>query len=77
MISAMVSGLVAYGLLYGIALFVNTHTVLGILIQAGFAGMAAVFVYLILTMWFHIPEAISIKSALSRTTKFFNVSSVQ
>ncbi len=77
MISAMVSGLVAYGLLYGIALLVDTHTVLGILIQAGIAGIAAVFVYLLLTMWFHIPEAISIRSALSRTTKFFNVSSVQ
>lgn len=77
LISAMVSGLVAYGLLYGIASLVDTHTVIGILIQASVAGIAAVIVYLLLTIWFHIPEAVSIKSALNRTIKFFNVTNLQ
>jgi hypothetical protein len=51
--------------------------VIGILIQASVAGIAAVIVYLLLTIWFHIPEAVSIKSALNRTIKFFNVTNLQ
>ena len=77
LICALAGGLVAYGSLYAIALIVDTHTVLGIFVQAAVASSLAIFTYLVIAIRFGIPEAISIRGALGKTMRFFNVSSVQ
>lgn len=75
--SALLAGALAYGLLYGIAMVVDTHTVIGIFVQAVVATLGALLVYLYLTIKFDIPEAVSIRSALARTMRYFNVTDVQ
>lgn len=45
---SIVSGWALYGILYLVAPFVNTHTAIGLLIQAGLAGMAGLTIYLLL-----------------------------
>lgn len=77
LIAVSVAAVVAYLLLYLLANIVDTHTVWGILAQAGLASITALATYLFITIKFKIPEAISIKSALERTASYFNVNNVQ
>lgn len=77
LIAASASAVVAYLLLYLLARVVDTHTVWGILAQAGLALLAALSTYLFITFKFKIPEAVSIQSALERTASYFNVNNVQ
>ncbi len=74
-IATLAAGIVAYVALYIIAVVVDTHTVLGILLQAGLSGLAAIGAYLGITIYYRIPEAVSIQEAISKTAKFVNVSS--
>lgn len=75
--SAIVSGLIAYGLLYTVAELVNTRTVIGILIQSIIAGSGGIISYLYITVKLQIPDAVKIKTALYRTTSFFNITNLQ
>ena len=75
--AALISGVLAYGTLYLLALIVDTHTVVGILVQAVGATTVALTAYFIVTVKFGIPDAVSIKSALTKTASYFNVSSVR
>lgn len=77
LIAAGAAGIVAYVALYLIAVVVDTHTVLGIFLQASFATLSALGTYLGLTIKFKIPEAISIQGALSKTASFFNVANLR
>ncbi|PIR96345.1 MAG: murein biosynthesis integral membrane protein MurJ [Candidatus Doudnabacteria bacterium CG10_big_fil_rev_8_21_14_0_10_42_18] len=55
--SSIIMGSVGYGLLYGVEKFVNTHTGLGLLIQAGLAASIAVIVYLMAASYLKLSQA--------------------
>lgn len=75
--AATIMGFVSYISLYLTAPLLNTRTVIGIFLQAGFATLVAAVTYLYLTTIMSIPDAIKIKSALNRTMRFFNVSGIE
>jgi predicted membrane protein len=61
-------GLVGYAILQIIAPLVNTHTFLGITIQAGTAGLGALVTYASLAYFLGLPEA---KQSFSYIFKLF------
>lgn len=76
-LSCLLTAVSCYGALYVIDNFVNTHTVLGILIQLVFALLISALVYLLTTAKMGIPDAVQIKNSLAKTGQFFNVSSLE
>ncbi|QQS23395.1 murein biosynthesis integral membrane protein MurJ [bacterium] len=74
LVSALITGCVAYGLLYLFALIFDTHTIAGIFLQTGLSSIIAGLVYLLLTAWMGVPDAARIKTTLNRMASFFNVS---
>ncbi len=76
LVACLISGAVAYGSLYVLALIVDTHTVLGIFLQAGLASVISGISYLYITDKFAIPDAVKIKAGLSKMGQFFNVTGV-
>ncbi|MEZ4180452.1 MAG: murein biosynthesis integral membrane protein MurJ [Candidatus Doudnabacteria bacterium] len=75
--SATVMGFLSYLSLYLISPVIDNSTVIGILIQTSFACLVAFITYVYISSAMHIPEAVKIKSALSKTMKFFNVSGIE
>lgn len=57
LIAALAAGFAVYGALYAIGPSVNTHTVLGLLIQAGVAGLIGVMIYLFTASSLHLQQA--------------------
>lgn len=74
LLSCVVTGLLAYGLLYFFSFIFNTQTVVGIFLQTGFSVFISSIAYIILTASLDLPDAVRIKSALNRMASFFNVS---
>lgn len=75
-LACLLTGISCYGALYVVDNFVDTHKVLGILIQLGFALIISALVYLLTTAKMGIPDAVQIKNSISKTGQFFNVSSL-
>ncbi|MBI1888559.1 MAG: murein biosynthesis integral membrane protein MurJ [Candidatus Spechtbacteria bacterium] len=55
-VASMVSGVLAYGILFLVGPFVNTKTVLGLSLQAGIATTAGAVAYVLLMLVFRAPE---------------------
>ncbi len=72
-LACILTAVSGYGALYVIADFINTHTVLGILVQIIFALAVSGLVYLLTTAKLGIPDAIQIKTTIGKMSKFFNV----
>jgi len=60
--ASLAAGIAVYGTLYAIEPFVNTRTVLGLLIQAGLAGGIGVFIYLVSASSFKLNQATKLLS---------------
>ncbi|MCL5775011.1 MAG: hypothetical protein M1333_02235 [Patescibacteria group bacterium] len=58
-------GAAGYGTLYAVAPFVNTHTGLGLLIQAALAGLVAVVVFLVFAAYLSLPQGKKLLSFLN------------
>lgn len=56
-----------YGLLYLLNIFVNTHTFIGLFIQAGIAGLVGVLIYYLIMVLLKSPEISIIKQLILRT----------
>lgn len=76
-LASFLMGISAYGSLYLIARLVNTHTVLGILLQTGFTVAISAVVYLIIAAKLKVPDAAGLVRYLDKTGRFFNVSNIQ
>ncbi len=74
LLSCVITGFFAYGLLYFFSFVFNTQTVIGIFLQTGFSVLIAGIAYITLTAALGLPDAIKIKSALARMVSFLNVS---
>jgi len=69
LVSAIVAGLVGYLMLYVVNIFVTTHKVFGIFIQAFVSGFVALLVYVALAQYFKIEEMKNIKEAIAKRFK--------
>ena len=76
LIACFVTAVIAYITLFLLARVLDTHTVIGIFLQAGIATFVSGVVYLVITAKFKLPDAVRIKTALEKMGQFFNVTSV-
>lgn len=76
LIACLITAIVAYGSLYLFASIFDTHTVIGIFSQSALTCLLSAITYLYITAKFDIPDAVKIKSAISKMGQFFNVSGV-
>lgn len=74
LLSTLITGAVAYGLLYFFALIFDTQTIAGIFLQTGFTTLVAGLIYLVITASMGLPDAARVKATLDRMVSFFNVS---
>lgn len=74
LVATLLTGLVAYSLLYLFALVFDNQTIIGIFLQTGLSTIIAGLVYIFITAWMGLPDAAKIKSTLDRMVSFFNVS---
>jgi len=58
--------IVVYGLLYLVNLFVDTHTFVGLFIQAGISGLIGILVYCLIMILLKSPEISTIKQLILR-----------
>ena len=75
-LACLLTAVSCYGSLYVIDNIVDTHTVIGILIQLVFSLLISGLVYLLTTAKMGIPDAVQIKNSLSKMGQFFNVSNI-
>jgi putative peptidoglycan lipid II flippase len=76
-LSCLLTAVSCYGALYVIDNFVDTHTIIGILIQLVFALGISGLVYLLTTAKMGVPDAVQIKNSLAKMGQFSNVSNVE
>ena len=69
----MVLGLITYIVLYLIDPLVDTHTVLGLMIQAGTASVLGLIAYIAVTRWMGLYEAEKIMKTFSKALNFINL----
>lgn len=74
LLACLITGLIAYGLLYVFSFVFDNHTVVGILLQSGLSTLISGIIYLAITAGLGLPDVAKIKSALDRMVSFFNVS---
>lgn len=76
LIASLATAITAYLILHIMALFLDTHTVIGIFTQSAVTCLISAALYLGITAQLNVPDAIKIKSSLGKIASFFNVSGV-
>ncbi len=76
-VASIIMGAVCYAALYIVEPLVNTHTVIGIFIQAGSASLAGVGVYILLTRWLKLAEGEQIVQVLLKGIRYFRITRVE
>lgn len=77
LLASLVLGLVSYGTLYLVDPILNTHTVLGIFVQAGLATTTGGIVYIALTRALHVSESKTIAAGFFRVLRFITGKKVE
>lgn len=69
-VASVLMGVVTYGYLYLAAMFINTRTVIGIIIQSGVATLAGAMAYTLLLYWFDFKE---VRNLVDKFTAYFKL----
>ncbi len=75
--ASIIMGLVSYGVLYLVEPLLNTHTVVGIFLQALIAGVSGIGVYVLLTRWFKLQEGDQIVQILLKGIRYFRITRIE
>lgn len=70
-------GLVSYILLYLLAPFLNTHTVIGLFLQAAIAGGIGIVWYIGITGWLGLHEAEKLLNPVLRALRFVGITKIE
>lgn len=76
LVASLATAIAAYLILNIMALFLDTHTVIGIFTQSATTCLLSAALYLGITAQLNVPDAVKIKSSLGKIASFFNVSGV-
>jgi peptidoglycan biosynthesis protein MviN/MurJ (putative lipid II flippase) len=63
-VSSAISGVSAYGTLYFVVKYLNTHKVLHLIVQGGIAGLVGILVFIVSSIFFGIEEIKQLGSKL-------------